>query len=496
MDEDSLTPPEDTTPRLIVRFRASDWDALNQHLFPGDHDEHGAALLCGQAHIDGELRLLVREVIPATDGRDYVPGTLGYRHLTGAFVTRQLRRAKKLGLVYLAVHNHGGHDKVAFSQDDMDSHERGYPTLLNLNNNPVGALVLTPNAVAGDIWHTSQTRAPVDFTVITGDAHAQLTDGSQPANPTSPAAPQYGRQALMFGDAGQQLLAQTTVAIVGAGGVGMLIIQALALLGVGHLIVVDPDHITTSNLSRLPEARPRDATGGFSGLIGKLARRLGWGSPTMKVELGRRIAKGANSNITYTGIAGDIGDDRAARAITGTDFIFLAADTMLARDVVNQIAYQYLIPTLQVGSKIVVDPTTGNVTDTFGVVRSLGTQPGCLRCNGLVNMRQLSEEQVATDEQRRNQRYIDEPGIDAPSVITLNAMATGWAVNDFLHYITGLGRPSQGYRILRSRPIAANKPQLTVQEPHQDPDCYVCGTEEYSILSKGDGADLPTRLGR
>ncbi|MEJ7721798.1 MAG: hypothetical protein WKF58_15855 [Ilumatobacteraceae bacterium] len=43
----------------------------------------------------------------------------------------------------------------------------------------------------------------------------------------------------------------------------------------------------------------------------------------------------------------------------------MAADTMLARDVVNQIAYQYLVPTLQVGSKVVVDPESGAVIDTL-----------------------------------------------------------------------------------------------------------------------------------
>ena len=66
---------------------------------------------------------------------------------------------------------------------------------------------------------------------------------------------------------------------------------------------------------------------------------------------------------------GDIADDLVARQLRSCDFIFLAADTMLARDVVNQIAYQYLIPTLQVGSKVVLNLASGSVGDVFGVVR-------------------------------------------------------------------------------------------------------------------------------
>ncbi len=191
---------------------------------------------------------------------------------------------------------------------------------------------------------------------------------------------------------------------------------------------------------------------------------------------------------------GDIADDPTARRLRSCDFIFLAADTMLARDVVNQIAYQYLIPTLQVGSKVVVDRATGTVTDVFGVVRSLGAAPGCLRCNGLVNVAKLSEEALATDEQRRNQRYVDDPDIDAPSVITLNAMSVGWAVNDFMHYATGLGRPPTGFRILRSRPVIPGAPQLTLQEPDADPSCHVCGDNSYSAQSRGDSLELPTRI--
>lgn len=34
--------------------------------------------------------------------------------------------------------------------------------------------------------------------------------------------------------------------------------------------------------------------------------------------------------------------------------------------------------------------------------------------------------------QLANQRYVDDPDVHAPSVMTLNNMATGWATNDFM----------------------------------------------------------------
>lgn len=207
-----------------------------------------------------------------------------------------------------------------------------------------------------------------------------------------------------------------------------------------------------------------------------------------------QVVLGANPRAKLETVRGDVVDDAAARQLLGCDFIFLAADTMLARNVVNQIACQYLVPTLQLGSKVVVDRKTGNVLDVFGVVRSLGTHAGYLQCNGLVDMSRLAEEAVATVEQRRNQRYVDEPGVEAPSVITLNAMTVGWAVKDFMHFATGLGRPDRGFRVLRSRPVTPGHPQLVVQEPHIDPDCHVCGVGARSVLSVGDAAELPTRV--
>jgi len=275
----------------------------------------------------------------------------------------------------------------------------------------------------------------------------------------------------------------------------MLLIQVLARLGVGAFVIIDPDTVDVSNMSRLPEATLADAYG-FLGdtRLGRLARRLGLRGPSLKVALAERIVRGANSDAQVRALACDVAEDAAARELLGCDFIFLAADTMLARDVVNQVAYQYLIPTVQVGSKVVLAPSTGKVEDIYSVVRSLGTSAGCLRCNGLINLGRLSEESVATSEQRRNQRYIDDPDVAAPSVITLNALGTGWAANDFMQYATGLGRPASGYRILRSLPKGAAAQQFTLQHPDVDPECHVCGLGHHSALSRADSWELPTRV--
>jgi len=347
-------------------------------------------LLCGIAASDRATRLLVREVVLAEDGIDYVPGTRGYRHLTGEFVTKQARCAKDEGLAYLAAHNHGGTTSMGFSGPDLASHERGYPTLVGLTRRPVGAIVLADRAVAGDIWLPDGAR-DLARAVVVGSRRSVLTAEPDPTEPTTNA--QYHRQALLFGAAGQRILRASKVAVVGAGGVGMLLVQTLARLGVGHLIVIDPKRVDPTNLPRLPEATRLDAMAfvdrdGMSGAVRRAARRFA----ARKVRVARRIAKRANPAIIFEGIVGDVADDAVARQITDCDFILLAADTMLARSVVNQVAYQYLVPALQVGAKPVIERETGRVLDVYAVVRTLGTAPGCLSCNDLIDPVRLSEE--------------------------------------------------------------------------------------------------------
>jgi hypothetical protein len=478
---------------IDLRITIDDWRRLREHLFPGDHSEHGAVLLCGIAKSGRSSRLLVRDIAFAEDGVSYVPGNRGYRHLTGEFVTHLIRRAKDERLAYLAVHNHSGTETVSFSTTDLSSHERGYPTLLPLTNMPVGALVVADRAVAGDIWLPDGSRRPLARTVIVGGSPTVLTPA--PSQDKSAAHSLYSRQALLYGDKGQEILRRAKVGVVGAGGVGMLIVQALARLGVGHLVVIDPDRVDPTNLPRLPETTRLDAMAwldrdGRPLAIRNLARKLA----RHKVHVARRIGRRANHALLIEPVAGNVADDETAQLITDCDFIFLAADSMLARDVVNQIAYQFLIPTLQVGSKVVIDTNSGRVRDIFSAVRSLGIRRGCLRCNNLIDLRRLGEESLGNLDQVRNQRYVEEPEVIAPSVITLNALGVGWAANAFMEYIVGLRRLASGFQILRTTPVAAEHPYITVQDPAIDANCHICGYEPYSALGMGDQCDLPTRV--
>ena len=448
-----------------ISITSTDHDRLMAHLFPGDHDEYGAVLHAGIAVCGPELRLTVQNVERAELGRDYVAGEFGYRALNPAFIHRQIVRCRDRRLAYLAVHNHGSDRHVEFSQIDFKSHERGYPALRDIGKGvPVGALVFGHRAVAADIWLPDGTRRILGAYRIIGPTIKRLYSGPRAVSETDPA---HDRQVRMFGAAGQALLGTSKVAVVGLGGVGSLVAEYLTRLGVGHLVLIDPDRIESTNLSRVVGATAVDVETG-----------------QLKTQIAVRHAREVAHDAILDAISEDVAKRSIADILRDCDFIFLAADSMRARLLVNAVTHQYLIPAIQMGAKIRANES-GSIEDAMSAVRHLRPRHGCLWCNGLIDPAQLAIE-AKTNEERKDQAYgVNEPN---PSVITLNAVAAAHAVNDFLFDFLDL-RPNtmeaayQHFHFLK----AVSRRVI----PRRDPDCSECGRR----FGMGDAIELPTILG-
>lgn len=61
---------------------------------------------------------------------------------------------------------------------------------------------------------------------------------------------QFARTQLLIKQEGLDILQQSTVAVFGLGGVGSYVIEALARSGIGHLILIDDDKVSLTNLNR------------------------------------------------------------------------------------------------------------------------------------------------------------------------------------------------------------------------------------------------------
>jgi len=454
---------------------------LMEHLFTGDRDEHGAVMAAGIVSTVRGTRLLARELFKAEDGVDFVPGRRGYRMLTPEFVGDRIRFCRDQGLIYLAIHNHGGHDQVEFSDPDNRSHERGYPALLDISGRAVGALVFAEGAVAGDIWTPDRARRAIRETVIVGRNIARLYPVPPPRPPE--VDPTYDRQARWFGDRGQALLAGLKVGVIGAGGVGLPLVAMLARVGVGTMVVIDPDRVDPTSLARL-DARRIDAMMPLRRVrfLSRIADRMS----TRKVRLARRISQRANPRIKFVTIPSSVVEPEAAMALIDCDFLFLAADSHHARMVFNAIVHQFLIPGIQIGTRIDTDKKTGAVGDIRSNVRLVLPYSGCLRCNQLISPVRLQDESRSRADRDRN-RYVDE--VPAASVITFNTMSASQAASDFMLMIGELIDESAPTDYLRIRP-RERKMEPVKALPNQ-PDCRDCGVGGGSRRGRGVGDELP-----
>lgn len=462
---------------------------LVRHLFPGDRDEHGAVLLAGISESQRGTRFLVREVVLARDGIDYVPGTRGYRALTTDFIVRISDRCARERLCYFAVHCHGGRDSVAFSSDDLASHKRGYPALLDITDGgPVGAIVFAENAAAGSIWRPNGVTA-LDAVRVIGPNLRWLTPS--PPKAGQAANPIYQRQSMLFGARGQDALNRAKIGVIGLGGVGSLVSQWLAHLGVGHIVGVDFDRLEPTNRPRVVGATPWDA--GEPLVNSRLAPLRSWGARIAKhkVRLASRIARQANKNVLYEAIVGNVIDESTALRLCDVDYLFLCADGMQPRLVFNALVHQYLIPGVQIGSKVPVEKNSGIVQDVFVSVRRVlpYAEGGCLSCNQLIPGEKLQRESLSADE-RRAQGYVDDVAIVAPSVITLNALAAGQAANDFLFGFHGLLEEgaAAGYQLNYPRERAWHRVGLANMA-----NCLHCSISVKSNYGRGDRGTLPCR---
>lgn len=457
------------------------YSELQGHLFPGDGDEHGAVILAGTCKSDRGLRLVAREIHLAQDGIDYVPGKRGYRMLKAEFIQSRILRARDARLAYLAIHNHGGSDSVGFSSDDMASHERGYPALLDIARGmPVGALVFARSAVAGDLWLPGCDRVPLSHATVVG--HRRQLLFPMPEKRAS-AVGMYDRQSRLFGDAGQELLRRTRVGIVGLGGAGSILAELLGRLGVGEFVLADPDSADITNLPRLIGARRRDAL-----MHSWLPRVIGDRLRKRKVQMAARNIRRANPQARIEAIPRNFLEEGVAARFTDCGFLFLSADTMGARLLFNAIVHQYGIAGIQVGAKIPV-AEGGTVGNVFCVSRMVTPQQGCLWCNGLINPGRLQDEAVP-DAAKRGYAYLDDPSVAAPSVVTMNAIACAHAADDFLFHLTGLkyDDAQTGWFRWNSRRAVAG-----YDMPRRDAGCIECSQIANSRFGMGDNGTLPTK---
>ena len=124
----------------------------------------------------------------------------------------------------------------------------------------------------------------------------------------------YARHIVLpqVGGVGQRKLKTTSVAVVGAGGIGSAVIPALAGAGIGRLTIIDDDVVEIGNLHRQPLFRERDA--GYS-----------------KADLALQFVQRLNRHVSATPVQERIAPENAGAILAGHDLVIDGSDNFATR---------------------------------------------------------------------------------------------------------------------------------------------------------------------
>jgi molybdopterin/thiamine biosynthesis adenylyltransferase len=233
----------------------------------------------------------------------------------------------------------------------------------------------------------------------------------------------FSRQVLAFGEVGQRSLALSHVGVVGVGGLGSQIIQALAYLGVGRFTLIDDDRVEPSNLNRLIGAKPND--------IGR-----------SKAEILTKTVAAINPDALCEPIVQNLRSRTALAALQNASVVFGCVDNDGARLILLELCCAYRKLYIDSATEI-VPPQAGAPLDFGG--RVVVSVPGdfCLMCAS-----ELDTEAAKVDLESapvRSARAAHGYGIGqaavAPSVVSLNGVIANIAVTEFMAKVTGLRSP-------------------------------------------------------
>jgi hypothetical protein len=443
--------------RTVVRILESDYNDLREFLLQGDGDEYAASLYAGihQYTDQGEdvLEFLITEVnlISPTEYLDQGPGVVNL----GAGTLRNIALASTSTNRYcdphaiLIAHSHPGFERAGYSWRD-DATEPGlFEPLANDGKGPHGSLQVSQEEIAGRVWpanevtiseHGLDACVPIDEIVIIGK---QSLRRDRTANTRLPerdhtSESSHARQALVTGTDGNARLRDSHVAVVGAGGIGSLLIEDLANEGIGTLSIIDPDVVEKSNLSRIPYARsqdagPESATPEDTDLPPAVAASSISEAGRPKVEVAADYVRGVDPDIDVRPVPYPIETERAMNATLQADVLVAATDHTTSREIISEAGQRYLRPVFDAGSN--VNAEGGEVYGIETTFALTGPPWACRDCQGLVDREAVRVQDRDPDELEYGLNLQE---TEQPSVLAVNRYPAARAGYALYGYLTGL----------------------------------------------------------
>lgn len=450
--------------KISISMTGKDYDSLRRHLLSRAPYEEAAILLAGLYATDDRIGLLIREVMPVPVDAFLTKGGM-YLEIDPEFLAPLVKRCRLEQFCFILAHSHPFSGSVGFSGIDDAGEVRLFEKIQQrVPSMPHAAIVMGQDSVDARVWLPAQHYSqPVSLFKVVGDRITKLYLLNSKSRAGSSRVERYSRQVLAFGEEGQRLIQNVSVAVVGVGGIGSQVYEQLVRLGVRAIVPVDDDIIEESNLTRIVGSSHSDT-----------------GRPKVQVmqELGLRV----NSKLKVEPLEGSVLHASVAMKLRGVDVIFCCTDNLRSRVVLNRMAHQYLIPLIDTGVDIQPDPNKpGGITRIGGRVMLIYPDGPCLGCLGILEPKLLQAEIEG-----KLPSYVQGQNIAAPSVISLNGTVASLAVTEFLNLVTGfVQRSTRTYLVYDGMNGLVKACALLPVS-----DCHLC-TE---VKALGDRVPLPCEL--
>lgn len=400
--------------KYALRMTAAQHVQIRAHLFPGDGKEVVALLVCGRRAGEDRHIFTVRDFVPIP----YPECDRSPVHVTWNTdcIDAILCAASREHSAIIKIHSHLAPVRHFSEQDDAsDCTIFGSISSLLDDDLPHASLImLADGEIIGRAILPNGDRCAIETVVIVGDEiKIHRTAGGWTTDEF------MRRHAQAFGSGTTKILRLLSVAIIGCSGTGSIVAEQLARLGVGKLVLIDPDTVEEKNLNRIINTRKEDAVlqRYKVRVLAKAIARMGFGQQIVPLPI---------NVCTSAGV----------RASAECDVVFGCMDGVEGRHLLNRLATFYCLPYIDVGVKLDADGK-GGIENISGTVHYL--QPGC---SSLLSRRVYSMDQVSAEELRRTnpelyatqrrEGYIRGVPEDRPAVISVNMFFASLAVNELL----------------------------------------------------------------
>lgn len=424
--------------------------------------ETAGVLLATVVIVDGEqIRLLAREYRPVADT------AYARREVDGLTIDSEgyipaLARAEELGAMAIWVHTHPGvgasprpspHDAIVDAQ-------LAETFRLRTGSDFYGSLILSPTETSfcftGHLESEDRGAQRMDRIWAVGDRFSLI---SNMADQQGDSLEMFDRNIRAFGSAVQNTLSDLAVGIVGCGGTGSAVAEQLVRLGVRKFVLIDPDMLSKSNLTRV---------------IGSVANDVG----RRKVDVMADHLNAIAPDSQCERVASMLTVSHAAHRLLACDVVFGCSDDNAGRLILSRLPTYLLTPVIDCGVLLSSD-SSHQLMGIHGRVTTVIPGQACLLCRDRIDVARAAAELMTPEERLRleNEGYAPALGRIEPAVVTFTSLVGATAVSELLERLIGYGpepRPTEVLLRCHDREISTNAASPRLRH-YCDPETGVLG---------------------